>query len=92
MPVRLRLARVAALSLAVLVVGYVGGRLADCSPHQMDGQCGLSSFLGLMAGLLGGVVVLLAGCLLVILDWVSDRKRKRTFESNTNPSSQVEGR
>ena len=47
---------------------YVGGKAADCKPGQIDGQCGLSSFLGLLYGEGAGLVIFVGTtiCLFVV--------------------------
>jgi hypothetical protein len=49
-----------AVSVAALVLfaGYQFGRAGDCRPGEIDGQCGMSTFLGVLYGLLGGILAL----------------------------------
>jgi hypothetical protein len=34
---------------------YINGVNGDCKPHEIDGQCGMSSFAGLIEGVLVGL-------------------------------------
>jgi hypothetical protein len=36
---------------------YLGGKAGDCKPRQIDGQCGMSTFFGLIYGIAAGVVI-----------------------------------
>ena len=47
------------VSVAVTAVGIVWGKAVDCKPGEIDGQCGLSTFLGLLYGAGGGMAILL---------------------------------
>jgi len=45
-----------------LLIGYgifTAGKAADCKPHEADGQCGLSTFAGLIEGVAVGLIVFL---------------------------------
>ena len=33
------------------------GKLGDCKPHEIDGQCGMSTFFGAVFGITGGIVI-----------------------------------
>ena len=39
-------------------IGYLSGKAGDCQPGQIDGQCGLSTFVGIVYGVLGSLVIL----------------------------------
>jgi hypothetical protein len=56
------------VSVAVALLSYQSGKASDCKPGQVDGQCGLSTFLGLVYGVGAGLAILLVVtvCLLVI--------------------------
>jgi hypothetical protein len=56
------------VSVAVAFLSYQSGKASDCKPGQVDGQCGLSTFLGLVYGVGAGLAILLVVtvCLLVI--------------------------
>jgi hypothetical protein len=47
------------LSIAIAVGGYAWGRDVDCKPGQIDGQCGLGTFLGLFYGVGAGLAIFL---------------------------------
>jgi hypothetical protein len=47
------------LSIAIAVGGYALGKAVDCKPGQIDGQCGLGTFLGLLYGVGAGLVLFL---------------------------------
>jgi hypothetical protein len=63
----LRLIFVLVASLMIAAAGYGCGRAIDCSPGEHDGQCGLGTFIGMMAGVAGALVVLGVGWLLTIV-------------------------
>jgi hypothetical protein len=44
-------------SVVVGTIFYVGGKLGDCGPKDIDGQCGMSSFVGLTFGILAGATI-----------------------------------
>ena len=33
---------------------YLSGKAGDCKPHDIDGQCGLSTFVGFLYGAIAG--------------------------------------
>jgi hypothetical protein len=47
-----------AIAIILPVVGNQIGRAADCSPRQIDGQCGLSTVVWLLYGVVGSLVIL----------------------------------
>ena len=47
------------VSVCLLAIGYLTGKAGDCRPGQIDGQCGLSTFVGIVYGALGSLVVLI---------------------------------
>lgn len=70
----LRLLIVFGVSALIVVAGYQSGKAADCGPHDVDGQCGLSTFSGLLTGLAGGAAVLLVGSILTFVQWHRSRR------------------
>ena len=64
-----------------LVIGDRIGKAGDCSPGQMDGQCGLSTFVGLVYGAVGGLAIL--GCAVVYTVVCNYRHRKNASGSNS---------
>jgi len=66
-------------TLLSFVVGFgifLGGKAGDCKPGEIDGQCGLSTFVGLLYGVAAGLLIFLSStiCCLVI------RHRRRKAE------------
>ena len=47
------------LSIAVVFGFYVAGTAGDCKPGEIDGQCGMSSFFGIVDGVVAGLVIFL---------------------------------
>jgi hypothetical protein len=45
------------LSIVVALIFYVGGRLGDCGAREVDGQCGMSSWVGLWFGIFAGSII-----------------------------------
>ena len=66
------------LSVVIAVLSYYSGRASDCKPGQIDGQCGLSTFLGLVYGIGAGltILVVVTVCLLVVA-----YRRRRTLSA-----------
>ena len=56
------------VSVGIAVLSYQSGKASDCKPGQVDGQCGLSTFLGLVYGVGAGIATLSAVtiCLIVV--------------------------
>jgi hypothetical protein len=46
-------------SVFALIIGDQYGKANDCRPDQIDGQCGLSTDVGLIYGILAGILVLI---------------------------------
>lgn len=47
---------------AMLALGMTAlGRVTDCAPHQIDGQCGMASFIGTSLGIAGAIAIVIAG-------------------------------
>jgi hypothetical protein len=64
-----RILTVVVIASLFVVGGLISGKAGDCSVGQSDGQCGLSTFVGLINGLVAGGVVLLLGTIVVLLQW-----------------------
>jgi hypothetical protein len=45
------------VSLLVTFGLYLYGVKGDCKAHEIDGQCGMSSFFGLLCGIFAGAVI-----------------------------------
>ena len=56
-----------AVSVFAVMGGYYIGRSADCQPGQIDGQCGLSTFLWTLYGFAAGIVIFLGVTVYVII-------------------------
>ncbi|MDQ2925124.1 MAG: hypothetical protein M3R43_06160 [Acidobacteriota bacterium] len=49
---------------------WLSGRADDCKPHDIDGQCGLSTFVGALYGFIGAIaIVLLSGIAIGVREW-----------------------
>jgi hypothetical protein len=46
---------------------YSSGRAGDCKPHEIDGQCGLSTFAGLLFGLGGAAVIVFVSVIAILV-------------------------
>lgn len=82
LPSRFRKSTMAQLAVAyaMAAVWYFGistwSRLSDCGPHESDGQCGMSTAFGKIAGITGALVI--AGmCSLQALLLAQARRRNR---------------
>jgi hypothetical protein len=66
------------VSVAIAVLSYQSGKASDCKPGQVDGQCGLSTFVGLIYGVGTGLAILgvVTICLIVVA-----YRRRRTLPS-----------
>jgi hypothetical protein len=50
-----------AISIATFALSSYLGKAGDCKPHEIDGQCGMSTFVGFVFGIFSGAVVLIGG-------------------------------
>jgi hypothetical protein len=71
-----------AISIASFFPFYLQGIREDCRPNQIDGQCGLSTFLGEMYGAAASVAVLVVGG--TVLAIVHNRIQKKAEERYTD--------
>jgi hypothetical protein len=62
-------------SLIPVFSGLASGIASDCSSGQRDGQCGLSTFVGLLNGLAIGGIVLILGSIVIVVQWWRAVKR-----------------
>jgi hypothetical protein len=76
-PLWLRLLIVLLGAALVQLAGYGCGRAIDCSPGQQDGQCGLSTGMGMLMGALGALVVLTLGLIGTLGEWLWRRRREQ---------------
>ena len=74
-PLWQRLLVIFVVSLLPVLGGLARGIAGDCSPGQQDGQCGLSTFVGLLNGLALGGIALIIGSIAVIVQWWHASKR-----------------
>ena len=56
------------LTATIAVAGYASGKAGDCKPQQVDAQCGLSTFVGLLYGVGTGLGLFLIStfCFLIV--------------------------
>ena len=64
------------ISAAVFYGSMKAGVAGDCKPGEQDGQCGLSSFVGLFDGAIAAGVILLAMAVFTVI-LVFRRRRQR---------------
>jgi hypothetical protein len=67
------------LSVGIAVAFYDFGRAGDCKPGQIDGQCGLSTFLGLLYGVGAGLAIFLSVSVCFLI--VAYRRRRAATQS-----------
>ena len=48
------------LSVGIAVASYAFGKAGDCKPGEIDGQCGMSTFFGLLYGVGAGLTIFLS--------------------------------
>jgi hypothetical protein len=70
------------IGLAVAWASYTAGVHGDCTPHEVDGQCGLSSFVGLVDGVIAGMVIVIAMTIYLLI--VAHRRRLALNSSADN--------
>ena len=69
--------------LFYLALAYVG-RAGDCAPHEVDGQCGMSTFVGRLYGAVGAAVLVVGGHVLVAQH---ARARRRSATLGRHPAA-----
>jgi hypothetical protein len=59
------------LGLSALTVwgGYAWGVANDCTPDQIDGQCGMAIALGELIGRIGGGIIAILGTVAAVRYW-----------------------
>jgi hypothetical protein len=65
------------VSLLVTFGLYLYGVKGDCKPHEIDGQCGMSSFFGLLYGILAGAVIFVTISLYLLVLGIKRRRAAR---------------
>jgi hypothetical protein len=59
------------------------GRLGDCAPGQIDGQCGMATFVGTALGVLLAFIILVLGHLYLALPPRGAERRARPATPST---------
>jgi hypothetical protein len=72
------------ISIVLPVIGYQTGKAGDCKPGQIDGQCGLSTFVWFAYGVIGAVVIAVSCTAHLIIALL--RQRKASSASRTSAS------
>lgn len=73
----------AAIAIVITDRFYAAGKAADCKPGQIDGQCGLSTFLGFIYGGAAGLAVL--GVTTVCIAVIAYRRRHPSTSQGNDP-------
>ncbi|HEY4048290.1 MAG TPA: hypothetical protein VGM27_15615 [Acidobacteriaceae bacterium] len=68
-----------ALSIAVFLITVHAGEAADCKPGQSDGQCGLSTFTGVVEGAGAGLGLFVVGTVCILI--VACRRRRKSRQT-----------
>ena len=63
--------------LSFVLFSYIG-KAGDCKPHEIDGQCGMSTFFGFVFGIFSASVILICGGVYLAIKRV---REKRQFEA-----------
>jgi hypothetical protein len=74
-PLWQQLLAILCLAIFTQLIGYGCGRAIDCKPGQHDGQCGLGTFMGELAGFLAACGVLLFGVAGTVLNKIATRQK-----------------
>jgi hypothetical protein len=74
-----------AAAVAVVIANrfYAAGKASDCKPGQIDGQCGLSTFLGAIYGGAAGLAIL--GTTTVCVAVIAYRRRHPSIGREDDP-------
>jgi len=75
---------VIALATVVFATFYYQRKAEDCRPGQSDGQCGLSTFLGLLYGAVAASIILIGGGILIAVRIYIARRAGRKLLSVTS--------
>jgi cation transporter-like permease len=68
------------ISVLIPVGSYFIGKAGDCQPGQIDGQCGLSTFVSILYGLSSGAVILISITVYVLIAAYRRRQLERRTE------------
>ena len=66
------------LSLGIGYGIFASGKAGDCKPHEVDGQCGMSTFTGLIGGLGIGSMLFLVASACILYSAYKRRKERDT--------------
>jgi hypothetical protein len=68
-----------AVSITIFILSAKSGKAGDCKPNEIDGQCGLSTFVGFIEGVIGAGVVLLGGGTYIVVILVRKRLEAKSL-------------
>jgi hypothetical protein len=68
-----------AASITIFIFSANSGKAGDCKPNERDGQCGLSTFVGFVDGVIGAGVVLLGGGTYIVVILVRKRLEAKSL-------------
>lgn len=71
-----------AISCLMPVAGDLLGKAGDCKPDQVDGQCGMSTFIMLQYGVVIGLLIMITVTVYVILATLRYRKQHSPPDSD----------
>jgi hypothetical protein len=66
------------ISVLLPVGAYFVGKAGDCRPGEIDGQCGLATFVWILYGLASGLVILVSVTVYVLIEGYRRRRIDRT--------------
>ncbi len=69
------LGTIAAAIIFFLIAVHLG-KAGDCAPHEIDGQCGLSTFVGFLYGVAGALVILVTCGVAIAIDALRRGRRR----------------
>ena len=67
----------ALVSVAAGIGIYLAGKAGDCRPEEIDGQCGMSTFFGLVGGVGAGLVIFVGMGAYFVVVAIKRRRAKR---------------
>ena len=68
-----------AASFTIFVLSAKSGEAGDCKPNERDGQCGLSTFVGFVDGVIGAGVILLGGGIYIVVTLIRKRSEVKSL-------------
>lgn len=69
----------ALVSVAVVIGVYLAGKAGDCKLAEIDGQCGLSTFVGFVGDVGSGLVIFLGMGMFFLVVALKRRRARRQF-------------